>query len=110
LWHETVRRFPKDQRYTLGSKISEVYLELLEAVFLASITSGVAKLPVLQTSSVKLDLLKFFMQVAWESKAIDTPKYSLFSEQLDQIGRMLGGWRRDMAAKLEKQTPPVKAG
>ena len=104
-WQETVRRLQKDLRYTLGAKITSVYLEVLEAIFLASITSGERKLPILQTASVKLDLLKFFMQVVWESKGIDTQKYTLFSEQLAQIGRMLGGWRKDTAAKLLKTNP-----
>ena len=105
VWQEIVSRFKKDLRYTLEAKITTSYLEVLEMIFLASITSGAQKLPILQTASMKLDLLKFFMQIAWESKAMDNKKYALFSEQLAQIGRMLGGWRKDAAAKLIKANP-----
>ena len=110
LCHEIVRRLTKDQRYTLAAKITDAYLEVLEGIFLASITAGAQKLPILQNASVKLDLLKFFLQVAWETKALDTQKYSALSEQLAQIGRMLGGWRKDTAAKLVKTNPAGKGG
>jgi len=43
-------------------------------------------------ASVKLDLLKFFLQIAWEIKSLDNKKYILLSERLNEIGKMLGGW------------------
>ncbi len=105
LWHETVRRFPKDQRYTLGAKITELYIEMLQAIFLASTSSGVHKIKPLKIASLKLDLLKFFMQVAWGIKALDNKKYSVFAEQHIQIGKMLGGWLKDSLSKFSKTNP-----
>jgi hypothetical protein len=104
-WEETVRRLQKDLRYTLGAKITKTYIELLERIFLASITSGAQKLPVLQSAGIKLELLKFFMRIAWESKAIDTQKYGALGTQLARIGRELGGWRKDTTAKMTKTKP-----
>ncbi len=50
----------------------------------------------------KLDTLKFFCQLAWESRLIPTDKYSLLSEKLEEIGRMLGGWRKGLQNPLNK--------
>jgi len=37
-------------------------------------------------------LLKFFLRISWEIKAVDNKKYIALSERLDEIGKMLGGW------------------
>jgi len=47
----------------------------------------------------RLDVLKFFMQLAWESKLIPNEKYIDISSRLEEIGRMLGGWRRGLQSK-----------
>lgn len=54
------------------------------------------KLPYVQKAIIKLDLLKFFLQVAWEIKALDNKKFILLSEKLNEIGKMLGGWNRQL--------------
>ena len=104
LWHTYPRNFPKDLRYTLGTKIDLLFIEILEPVFLASTASGEQKLPYLYKASVQLDLLKFFLQVAWESKALDSKKYIHLSELLGEIGKMLGGWQKHILA-LPKENP-----
>jgi len=105
LWQDTVRRFPKDHRYTLGAKVTSLYIALLESIFLASTSNGQKKGQALETGVIKLDLLKFFLQVCWDSKALDTKKYSLLSEGTDKIGKMLGGWKKQAQGWLEKTNP-----
>jgi len=54
-------------------------------------------------ASSKLDTLKFFLQVAWDLKAIDNNKYAALSAPLVEVGKMLGGWRKQIAdATAEK--------
>ncbi len=50
----------------------------------------------------RLDILKFFLQIAWENKLIPTEKYAEFSKRFEEIGRMLGGWKKGLS---EKKTP-----
>ena len=47
----------------------------------------------------RLDVLKFFIQIAWENKLIPEDKYIILSEQLHEIGRMLGGWKKGLQSK-----------
>jgi len=47
----------------------------------------------------KLDSLKFFLQLAWENKCLANNKYTELSEQLNEIGRMLGGWKKGLEIK-----------
>ena len=94
---------PKKSRYSLGAKIDRIFLDTIELLFIAGALPRSQKLPVLQRASGKLDLLKFFLQITWELKVIDTKKYALLSEPLNDIGQMLGGWIKN----VEKETPPL---
>jgi len=92
LWHEFLSNFQKDSRYTIGTKIDSLFLETIELIIKASYSDKVEKFIFLKNASVKLDLLKFFLQIAWEIRSLDNKKYILLSERLDEIGKMLGGW------------------
>lgn len=101
LWHGFIPNMAKTSRYTLGQKIDNLYIETTELIFLASHLPREQKLPYLQKATAKLDLLKLFLQISWEVKAIDNRKYVMLSEPLHEVGRMLGGWVRQTASRSE---------
>ena len=96
LWHEFLPHFPKNSRYTLAEKIDLLFIEVIELAFLASYFYKAQKIPYVQKAVMKLDLLKFFLQIAWEIKALDNKKFILLSEKLNEVGKMLGGWLRQL--------------
>ena len=101
LWHETLQHFPRLERFTIGVKIDGLFSEVLEYLLLAGYSAKAQKLPIVQRATTKLDAVKFFVNIAWELKALDSKKYLGLSEPLTEIGRMLGGWRK----QLENNTP-----
>jgi len=105
LWDEFKNHFPKKSRYAIGAKIDSLFLDTIELLFIASYLSKEQKLPILQKAGGKLDLLKFFLQIAWELKILDNKKYIMLSEQLNEIGKMLGGWIKG----VQKETLPTRA-
>lgn len=100
LWQSTVAHIPKLHRYTFGGKIDKLFLEVLEIIFRAQYAKPEQKLQYLVAGSGKIDLLKFFLQIGWENKLIDNKKYLALSTELDEIGRMLGGWKKGLETKL----------
>jgi len=80
----------------MGEKIDSLFLEVTELAFLAGYFYKAQKLPYVQKAAVKLDLLKFFFQIVWEIKALDNKKFILLSEKLNEIGKMLGGWSKQV--------------
>ncbi|MCK9379130.1 MAG: four helix bundle protein [Candidatus Moranbacteria bacterium] len=50
----------------------------------------------------RLDILKFFPQLAWENKLIPDEKYIELSAKLQEIGRDIGAWKKGLS---EKKTP-----
>ena len=87
---------PKDSKYTLGAKIDALFLEVIENIIKAGYSNKVEKEIFLRRTSAKLDLLKFFLQLVWEIKALENKKYISLSEKLDEVGRMLGGWIKSL--------------
>jgi hypothetical protein len=96
LWHSFLVDFPKISRYTIGEKIDSSFVEIIELSFTAINLYQDQKIPHVQKAIIKLDLLKFFLQIAWETNALDNKKFILLSEKFDEIGKMLGGWHRQL--------------
>jgi hypothetical protein len=103
LWRSIHEHVPKRSKFTMGSKIDSLFLEVIEMTYVASYLSGEQKIPHLQIAIKRLDVLKFFLYVAWDAKDIDNKKYISISEELNEIGRMLGGWINSVVSK--KKTP-----
>lgn len=101
LWCEYLISIPKTKRYSLGQKIDCIFVEAIEAAATAGFLSINEKLPYIGRAIQKLDTLKILLIVLWESKALDNKKYIALSVKLDEVGRMLGGWR----GQLLKNSP-----
>lgn len=85
------RDFPKTERYGIGRRIDNLFLEVLELSFTAAYLPPEPKIIFLSKAISRLDVLKFFTQIAWENKLIPGEKYIDLSKRLEEIGRMLGG-------------------
>lgn len=75
----------------------------MESLFLARYAAGEKKLGHINTAGAKLDLLKFFVQIAWEVKALDHKKFAVLSGPLNEVGKMIGGWQKQLSTK----SPPI---
>jgi hypothetical protein len=83
---------PKQDRYTLWQKCESLLIEVLEGILFASQQSKLEKLPTLEKTSVRLNFLRICIRLMKDVKAIDGKKYVIIEANLDEIGRMLGGW------------------
>jgi hypothetical protein len=88
--------FPKKDKYTLGAKIENYLLNILELLLLASSSVKDKKLPCLQQANIKFDTLKILIRLAYEIKVLDEKKYLMIQKYIQEIGKMLGGWQRSL--------------
>jgi hypothetical protein len=93
LWYSYYQILPKTHRYSLGQKIDNLFTEIIEALAAASFLAPEEKLPYVRLSIRKLDTLKIFLMILWETKSLDDKRYLALSLKLDEIGKMVGGWR-----------------
>lgn len=99
LWRSIHRNFPKTERFGIGQNIEQTFLRILEYSFIAAYLPKEQKAPMLGQIISRLDILKFFTQIAWESDIIPEKQYIILSEKLNEIGRMLYGWKNGLTSK-----------
>src|SRR3989344_4982924 len=75
LFYAYSKLFPKNEKYTLGSKCEEYILSTLELILAATSASREQKLLFLKQANVKFDSLKIFLRLANELKVLDNKKY-----------------------------------
>ena len=102
-WYKYFQILPKPHRYTLGQKIDNLFVEIIEAVAIASFLSKEEKQLWIKLAIRKLETLKILLMVLWENNSIEDKKYIILSTPLDEIGKMLGGWN----GQLTKQNSPA---
>ena len=95
-WHIFHNQFPRLSKFSLGFKIDNLFNELLEAVYSAGYAKPEYKLLFVTKASTKLDLLKFYIQVAWELKCLNHKKFASLSQPLNEIGKMMCGWLKQL--------------
>ena len=102
VWLILYRDFPKVERFGIGNKIDQAFLDVLELTFCLTYLSPEHKIPMLNKAITRLDIVKFFCQLAWEAKLIPNDKYSDLILRLEEIGRQLGGWKKGLQTKTPR--------
>ena len=85
-----LNRLPKDFRFSLGSRMSDVLYGLLENLLRAKYSKN--KAPILETLSGELNVLIYQTRLLHEFELISTQRYEFASQLLDDLGSELGGW------------------
>jgi len=63
LWYSYYQTLPKIHRYTLGQKIDTLFIELIEALSIASFLKSAEKLHFIELAIQKVDTLKILLMV-----------------------------------------------
>lgn len=87
---------PKTSRYTIGVRIENIFLDLLGHTYVSYFTEKEAKSLKIGECIVLLDSLKFFLSIAWEAKLLSHKQYEDISVKLNEVGKMLGGWKKSL--------------
>ncbi len=93
LWYQYYPIIPKTHRYSLGQKIDNFFVDAIEAISTAAFLSREEKLTYVRLARRKIDTLKIFLMILWETKSLNNKKYINLSLKIDEIGKMLGGWQ-----------------
>lgn len=89
--YNILKQFPRKDRYSLGQKCEETLLSILELFWLVNV-SKINRLNYLKEANIKLNMLRVYLRLAKDIKALSLKSYTVLQEQIDEIGRMLGGW------------------
>jgi hypothetical protein len=98
------KNLEKFNKYSIGIKIDNLYVEIIERLFQAQYISKEKKVEVLQFATIKLDTLKFFVFTLLEIKGTSEEMYLKLNDTLEEVGKMLYGWKQQALKQTETKT------
>jgi len=101
-WMNLVPHIAKGARYTLGARIENKFLDLLELSYAAYFSEKEKKAEKIAECIFITDILKFLVSVAWEGKVISDQQCEGIAVKLEEIGKMLGGWKKSLSNPEKK--------
>ncbi|MDP2631160.1 MAG: four helix bundle protein [Candidatus Uhrbacteria bacterium] len=100
LLHADVVKYPKTERYTLGELLKSYTLKLIEDMWEANALALPERLMLLEKSQRTLDLMKLMVRLVYDLRIYTQEGYIYRQKRLQEIGKMLGGWRKKTRIRL----------
>ena len=88
----TVEKYPRTVRFTIGSRITDYSLEILELIIEAIYTKE--RNTLLLRINLLLEKLRVFFYLSHKRKHISISQYQYVSKLLNSTGQMVGGWNK----------------
>lgn len=98
-WHSVTRHIPKMRRYSVGVKIDLLFADLIELISTAQFSNQENRPAIISQAITKNDVLKFMLYVLLELKGIEEQYFLNISLQIEEIGRMLYGWKNKILSE-----------
>lgn len=86
-------KFPKHVRFTLSGRIDNLALDIYEALVEARFTRD--KVSTLKRANLALEKLRLLLRLCRDERHLDRGGFEHLARQLEDAGRMLGGWIRE---------------
>ena len=94
IWLGIAPHIPKNARYTIGTRIENKFLDLLDDTYLAYFSHKENRQVKVDSCVLTLDTLKFLISIAWEAKLVSHKQYEDLSIKLNEVSKMLAGWQK----------------
>lgn len=107
-WILIERNLPKCERFGIGQKVDNLFTDLLDILQKASFSPIDSKVALPGQSLSVIDSLRFFIQLCWELKLIPSKQFTLVGQEIEDIGKMAGGWRKGLLTKTSDRSEEKK--
>ena len=88
----TIEKFPRSQKFLLGDRIQSTALDVLERLIEATYTR--TRGHILKAANLGIEKLRLLFRLSFDLKFLDMRRYEHAARSLDEIGRLIGGWRK----------------
>jgi len=111
LWERTLDdildrtiKFPRFVRFTFSTRIDNLGLDVMERVVDARFASGGRKNALLAEIDRLLARLRILLRLCHARNYLDSGGYEHVMRNLDEAGRMVGGWRKERSRRETSRT------
>jgi hypothetical protein len=94
-----ISKFPKDKRYTLGQRLENKILDILELLLQANYSK--VKDDLLKKANLDLEVLRHLVRLCYDLQFINLKRYEFCSQQINEIGKLVGGWIKSLGTKQQ---------
>ncbi len=91
-----VENFARSYRFTVGDRLAQQGLDLL-VILVEAAYSSLGKERLLDEAIRKVNSTRYLLRLAKDLKLLSTDSFAFAAEHVDEIGRMAGGWRKNLA-------------
>ena len=88
-------KYPKSVRFTLCDRIVNFSLDVMEAIIEAIYAKQ--KTDILRSANLYMEKLRALMQISVNKKYISLQQYEHISREINEAGKMIGGWIKSCA-------------
>lgn len=94
--YRAVKQFPKGDRYSLGGECKRASLDIIGSVVAAARDRNERRAAAIDNAIGATELFKVHVRLARETECLNEQRYLSIQQKLQEIGRMLGGWKRSL--------------
>lgn len=94
---EKTEKFPKKARFSFTVRIENLALDIVEGIIEARY-SGERK-TILRRVDLDLERLRVLLRMCHDLRYLDSKGYEFASRQINEAGKMIGGWRKQQEKK-----------
>jgi four helix bundle protein len=87
-------RFPRAQRFGVTQRLQDAALNLSEMLYEANAHTGPRRIAQLELADAELNKLRMYLRLIHGWEWLDSGQYQHVSRMIVEIGKLLGGWRK----------------
>ena len=87
-----LEQFPRSQKFLLGDRLQTQAMAVLDSLIAATYTKD--RSGHLRQANLDIERMRFGIRLAHDLRHFDKKRYEFAARNLDQIGRMVGGWAK----------------
>ncbi len=95
-------KFPKAHRFLLAERLGEMALDFYDLVLEAAMEPSEA-MEKLDQADRMLAKIRLYVRLSHDLQCISVGQYEHAAKQIDEIGRLIGGWKKKIASSGSDQ-------
>jgi len=100
-------KYPKSCRFSVAVRTENAILDIVELITVANYRAD--RLPVLAQVDERLNSLRVLLRLSYQLRLIAMNSYEYGAREIDEIGKLLGGWIRQQKSAAGKREPAATA-
>lgn len=101
-WQNNIRHIPKIHRYSVGVRIDSLFAIIIEYISGAIYSPKERRELYILKAINRNDVLKFMLLTLLEIKGIEEDKFEILSLKMEEVGRILYGWKNQVSEQNRK--------